>query len=89
MQKKTNPISTIVMMAVIGVLITVFSGDFSIDRIFEGLEISSVEEMLDYLNLGLGFLALVSVFIFFFVRAARGKKEYYWDFEKNDIREKE
>ena len=89
MEKKTNPVSMIVIMAVIGMLISVFSGDFSIDRIMEGLEISSVEVLLDYLNIGLGFLALAGVFIFFVVRAARGEKEYYWNFEKEQKKDED
>jgi hypothetical protein len=89
MKKKTNPISTIVMMAVIGVLISVFSSDFSISGILEELEIGTVDEMLDYINIGLGFLALLGVFIFFFIRAASDKKEYYWDFEKDDFRKED
>ena len=77
------------MMAVIGMLISVFGGDFEIGRYFEGLDVSNVKVLLDYINLGLGFLVLGGIFIFLIVRAARDDKEYFWDFNADDFREDE
>lgn len=89
MQKKSNPISLFVIMAVVGLLISFFDGNFEIGPIFEGLEVSSVEVLLNYLNIGLSFLALGGVFIFLIVRAARDDKEYFWDFNADDFREED
>ena len=89
MKKKSNPISMIVMMAVIGLLISVFSGDFNIGSYFKDLNAVSLKALLDTINLGLAFLALAGVFIVLIVRAARKDKEYFWDFTKDDIQEDE
>lgn len=78
-----------VMIAVVGLVISVANGDFQIGSYFEDLDAGSLETLLDYINIGLGFLALAGVFIFFFVLAAKGNKEYYWDFEKDDFRKDE
>lgn len=89
MKKKTNPVSTIVLMAVIGMLISVFGGNFEIGRYFEGLDVSNIKVLLDYINLGLGFLVISGLFIFLIVRAAKDDKEYFWDFTIDDFREDE
>ena len=79
----------IVMMAVIGIVISFFGGDFNIGSYFEGLEVRSLEEFLDTINLWLGLLVLAGVFIFFIVRAAKDDKDYIWDFNTDDFREEE
>ncbi len=84
MNKKSNPASMIVMMAVVGILVTVIGGDFNIGSYFEGLDVSNTKVLLDYINIGLGFLVLAGVFIFFMVRVAKDDKEYFWDFNKGD-----
>lgn len=89
MKKKSNPISLFVMIAVIGLLVSFFNGDFKIGPIFEGLEVTSVEVLLNYLNIGLAFLALGGIFVFLIVRAARDDKEYFWDFTADDFREED
>jgi len=89
-KKKSAPISMFVMIAVIGLVISAVNGDLGeISAIFEGLDTGTLDTLLDTINLGLGFLTLAGVFIFFFIRATRDKKEYYWDFEKEDIREED
>ena len=89
MQKKSNPISMIVMMAVIGIIISFLGTDFEIGSYFEGLDVSNVEVLLEYLNLGLGFLALAGVFIFWIWRATRDNKEFFWEFDKDEEQEDE
>ena len=89
MEKKTNPISMIVMMAVIGIIISFLGTDFEIGSYFEGLDVSNVEVLLEYLNLGLGFLALAGVFIFWIWRATRDDKEFFWEFDKDEEQEDE
>jgi len=71
------------LIAIGGLVISFLNGDFNIGSFFEGLEVGSWEALLDYVNLGLGFLVLAGVFIFFVVRAARDDKDYYWDFEED------
>ena len=87
MKKKSNPISMIVWMAVIGIIISFLGTDFEIGSYFEGLDVSNIEDLLDYVNLGLGFLVLAGVFIFFMVRAAKDDKEYFWDFTADDFKD--
>ncbi len=76
----------IVMMAVVGILVTFIGGDFNIGSYFEGLDVSNTKVLLDYINIGLGFLALAGVFIFFMVRIAKDDKENYWDFTADDFK---
>jgi len=89
MEKKSNPISMIVMMAVIGIIISFFGTDFEIGPILEGLEIDNLKVLLDYINFGLGFLVLAGIFIVLMVRAAKDDKEYFWDFNNDDFRKDE
>ncbi len=89
MKKKSPSISLFVMIAVVGLLISFLNGDFAIAPILEGLEIENLKVLLDYLNLGLGFLALAGVFIFWIWRAARDDKEFYWEFDKEQEQEDE
>ena len=89
MKKKSSPISIFVLIAIGGLVISFLNGDFNIGSYFEGLDLSNTEVLLDYLNLGLGFLVLAGVFIFFFVRSAREEKEYFWDFTADDFKDEE
>ena len=89
MKKKSPPISLFVGIAVIGLLISFLNGDFAIAPILEGLEVDNLKVLLDYINLGLGFLVLAVIFIVLIVRAARDEKEYFWDFTIDDFREDE
>jgi len=77
MKKKTNFVSMFVMIPVIGLLISVLNGDFEIGSYFEGLEIYTLEVLLDAFNIGLGFLALVILLIFIFYRLGRQEKDQY------------
>ena len=87
MKKKSDFVSMFVMISVIGLVISVLNGDFEIGSYFEGLEINSVEVMLEYLNLGLAFLTFSSLFIFLIVRAGRKDEKLYWDFQADDFKE--
>ena len=88
MKKKSPPISMFALIAVGGLVISALTGDFDPSSYFEGLEVSSLEALLDYVNLGLGFLVLAGVFIFFFVRAAKDEKEFFWDFNADDFKDR-
>ncbi len=87
MKKKTNFVSMFVMIAVIGLMNWILNSDFEIGSYFEGLEINSVEVMLEYINLGLAFLTFSSLFIFLIVRAGRKDEKLYWDFQADDFKE--
>ncbi len=89
MKRRSNPISLFVMVALVGLLVSFLSGDIEIGQFLEGLEISSTEVLLEYITMGLGFLALAGVFIFFFIRATRDDKEYFWDFTADDFKDEE
>jgi len=87
MKKKSNPIPMILMIAVGGLAISLVNGDYNIGSYFEGLDLSNTKVLLDYINIGLGFLALAGVFVFFMVRAAKDDKENYWDFTADDFKD--
>ena len=87
MKKKSNPIPMILMIAVGGLAISLVNGDYNIGSYFEGLDLNNTEVLLDYINFGLGFLALAGVFIFFMVRVAIDDKEYFWDFTADDFKD--
>ena len=89
MKKKSSPISMFVLIAVGGLAISALTSDFNIGSYFEGLDVSNTKVLLDYINLGLGFLVLAGVFIFFFVRAAKDDKEFFWDFTADDFKDNE
>ena len=89
MKKKSPPISMYVLIAVGGLAISALTGDFNIGSYFEGLDVSNTEVLMDYINIGLGFLALTGVFIFFFVRAAKDDKDYIWDFTADDFKDED
>jgi hypothetical protein len=89
MKKKPSVMPMFVMIAVIGIVSTVLNSDFDIGTIFEALDINSLEALLDYINLGLGFLVLAGVFIFLIVRAARDEKAYFWEFNPDQDQEED
>jgi len=89
MKNKSNPIPMILMIAVGGLAISVINQDFNIGSYFEGLDVSNTKVLLDYLNLGLGFLALAGVFIFWIWRATIDDKEFFWDFTADDFKDDE
>ena len=77
MKKKSNFVSMFVMISVIGLVISFLNGDFEIGSYFEGLEINNLEVLVNTLNIGLGFLALVLLLIFIFYRLGRQEKDQY------------
>jgi hypothetical protein len=61
-----------VMIAIIGMLATFLNSGFEIGSFFQDFETIDLESLLDYLNLGLAFLAFTAILIFVFIRAAKG-----------------
>ena len=75
MKKRSNPISMFVMIAVIGLVVSFFNSDFNIGSYFEGLETPNLEVVLEYLSLGLAFLVLGGLTLYFILRGdLPGKK---------------
>jgi len=87
MKKKPSLIPLLGMIAVIGLVNWVLNSDFEIGSYFEGLEVYSVEVLLEYLSLGLAFLTFGIIFIILIVRAARKDENFYWDFQADDFKE--
>ena len=75
MNKKSNPISLIAIIFIIGVISSFVTSDFQISTLFGGGGETDLKTTMDYLNLGLGALALGLVIIYFFYRSAKGKKD--------------
>ena len=86
MKNKSNIASTVGMIAVFGLVSVFLSSDFQIGSYFEGLEIDSLEVLLEYLSFGLGFLTFSILFIALILQAGKGEKKFYWDFEKDDFK---
>ncbi len=74
MNKKPNYISMFVMIAIIGLLSMFLNSDLEIGSFFQDSETIDLESLLEYLNLGLAFLAFTAILIFVFIRAAGGKE---------------
>ena len=87
MKKKTSLIPYLGMIAVIGLVNLVLNSDFEIGSYFEGLEVNSIEVLLEYLSLGLAFLTFGIIFIILIVRAGRKDENSYWDFQADDFKE--
>ena len=87
MKRKSNPISMFALITLIGLVSTFFKGDIEIGGFFENLAGKNLENLLEYLSLGLGFLTFASLFIILIFRASKGDKEYYWDFKSDDLKE--
>jgi len=75
MKKKSNLIPVFVMIPVIGLVISFLNGDFEISSYIEVLEVIDLEVLLEYLSIGLGFLALGSIFVYIITRAGRQDKD--------------
>ena len=89
MNKKSNPISLFAVIAVVGLLASFLTGNFEIGSYFESLEVTNIEVLLDYLNIGLGFLALGSIVVYFIMRTAWGKEANWLEQVLRDKHEKD
>ena len=74
MNKKANPISLIAIIFIIGVISSFITSDFELGALLPNWAANDLETTLDFINLGLGFLALGLVVVFFFFRSARKKE---------------
>ena len=87
MKKKNSLMPLFGMIVFIGLVSTILNSDYEIGAYLEDLAANNLELLLNYLNIGLAFLALGSIFIVLIVRAAKNDKEYFWDFNTDDFRE--
>jgi hypothetical protein len=81
MKRKFDVGSLITAIIIVGVLVS-FIPEIPFGEIFGGLGGSDLETLLETINPVLAFAALAGIFIFLIARAARGDKEYYWDFDE-------
>jgi len=70
MNKKTNPISLLVMIVVLGLAVSVIGGDFNIGGYFEDLDTDNIEVLLEYLSIGLAFLTLGGLTLYLILRGS-------------------
>ncbi len=74
MNKKSNLVSYFVIIFFIGVISTILNSDIPFGGMIQNWKNYDIEVLLEYLSIGLGFLAIGSIFIYLIVRAARGKE---------------
>jgi hypothetical protein len=77
------------MIAIFGLLLTFLNSDFEIGSFFQDFETIDLESLLEYLNLGLAFLAFTAILIFVFIRAARGKEDNWLEQVLRDKQEED
>ena len=73
MNKKSNPISLIAIIFIIGVISSFVTSDFQIGSLFGSGGETDLKTSLDTLNLVLAGFVLAVLLIYFFYRAAQGK----------------
>jgi hypothetical protein len=72
MNKKSNLMFYFVLIFFIGAISTILNSDIPFAAVIQNWKNYDIETLLDTLNIGLGFLALGSVVVYFILRAARG-----------------
>ena len=75
MKRKNSFVSYMVLIMIIGVISSIVSSDMPFGAMFRNLTASSLEEMLEKISLGLGFIALVGLIGFIFFRSVWMKKD--------------
>jgi hypothetical protein len=75
MRRKSNLASLVAVIALVGLVSSLLGSDVELRELFKNLESFQIESLLEYLNLGLGFLALVCLLALLFFRAARREGE--------------
>ena len=87
MNKKSNLISYFVLILFIGVISTVLNSDIPFGAMIQNWQDYDIETLLDTLNIGLGFLALGSIVVYFILRGARGKEASWLEQVLRNIQE--
>ena len=63
-----------VLIFFIGAISTILNSDIPFAAVIQNWKNYDIETLLDTLNIGLGFLALGSIVVYFILRGARGKE---------------
>ncbi len=74
MRKKSDIGSWLLTIFIIGLISTVFTSDIQFGALFKNLGSNNLETTLEYLNLGLAFLAFAFLFFFIITRLVRQGK---------------
>lgn len=75
MKRKSNPVTLIAIVFIIGVISSFITSDFQFRSLFENGASPDLKTILDYVNLGLMFVVLVLIVIYLFYRSARRDKD--------------
>ncbi len=75
MKKKSSLVSYFILIFIIGVVSTILNSDIPLAGMIQNLKNYDIEVLLEYLNLGLGFLVFVLLAVFVFYRVFRQDKD--------------
>ena len=75
MKRRTNFVTYLVMIMIIGVISSIVSSDLPFGAMFSNLSVTSLEDLLEKVSFGLGFIALVGVVGLIFFRSIWMKKD--------------
>lgn len=74
-KKRSSLLSYFFFIIIIGVVSTIFNSDFPLGAMIQNWKSYDIKSLLDYLNLGLGFLVFVLLTAFVFYRAIRQEND--------------
>ena len=75
MKKRSDIVSWLAMIFIIGVVSSVFTSDIQFGAIFKDWVSNDIEVTLEYLNIGLAFVTFGLLFFFIISRLGRQKKD--------------
>jgi hypothetical protein len=75
MKRKNSFVTYIVMIMLIGVISSIISSDMPFGAMFRNLTITGLEDLLEKVSLGLGFVALAGLIGLIFFRSMWMKKD--------------
>ncbi len=75
MNRKSNLVSYFVIILMIGVISSIINGNIPLGAMIQNWQDYDIETLLDTLSLGLGFLALGSIVVYFILRSTGGKED--------------
>lgn len=89
MKRNSNLVPYFVIILVIGVISSVVNGNIPLGAMIQNWQDYDIKTLLDTLNIGLGFLAMGSIVVYFILRAARGKEDNWLEQVLLDKEEKD
>jgi hypothetical protein len=75
MKRKNSFVTYLVMIMLIGLISSIITSDLSFGAMFRNLSITGLEDLLEKVSLGLGFVALVGLIGIIFFRSIWMKKD--------------